>query len=148
MPEALANVLATVLVIIHAGYLIYLVTGGFVAWIRTAACWPHAVAVVWALAVVSFSIDCPLTTWENQLRVAAGESPYHSSFIEHHVAGLLYPEGFTLLAELVAALLVLVSWIPLAARARSWSMRHHGSRTHPIRAGASRDDPSERARFR
>lgn len=148
MSEVFPGALANGLVVIHAGYLIYLVIGGFVAWFRTAAFWPHAVAVAWALAVVTFSIDCPLTQWENQLRAAAGEQPYESSFIDHYVAGLVYPEGATLTAELVAALIVLVSWIPLAARGYRRLMRHHGDRTRPMFTGESREAPSHRARLR
>ena len=38
---------------------------------------------------------CPLTTVENALRRAAGESGYPGGFVEHYIVPLLYPVGLT-----------------------------------------------------
>ena len=55
----------------------------------------HLPAVVWAFYVELSGSLCPLTTVENRLRLAAGQSGYSDSFIEHYLLPLVYPLGLT-----------------------------------------------------
>ena len=39
--------------------------------------------------------NCPLTPLENRFRVAAGDSPYGSGFIDRYIVPIVYPAGLT-----------------------------------------------------
>ncbi len=57
---------------------------------------------------------CPLTTWENRLREAAGGVPYSGTFIQHWIHKLIFydaPQGVFILIYTVFGLLVLAAWI-------------------------------------
>lgn len=105
------RLLADVVLVVHFGYLVYLVLGGFVAWRWPRAFWPHLVAVVWGVAVVAFSIACPLTGWENALRSAAGEATYAGSFIDRYIGGVVYPQDQLEQARWLVVVCVAVSWL-------------------------------------
>lgn len=60
---------------------------------------------------------CPLTEWENQLRLASGRGIYATSFVGYWVERFLYFQwpawGFTLLYVILAAMiLALWLWVP------------------------------------
>lgn len=66
-------------------------------------------------------VICPLTIWENQLRVMAGQSSYEGSFIQHWLQNLLYyeaPDWVFLIAYTVFGSLVLASWFIVKPRSR------------------------------
>jgi uncharacterized protein DUF2784 len=107
----LYRLLADVVLVVHAGYLVYLALGGFVAWRWPRWIWPHVVAVAWGIAVVAFSIRCPLTAWENALLSAGGEARYAGSFINHYLAGVVYPRDRLDEARWLLALIVAASWL-------------------------------------
>jgi Protein of Unknown function (DUF2784) len=119
------HLLADAVLVVHAGYLVYLAFGGFLAWRWRRWIWPHVVAVAWGLAVVAFSIRCPLTTWENALLEAAGEPTYASSFVNHYVADVVYPGEHLDQGRWLLVLVVAGSWLGawlLARRRKS----HYG----------------------
>lgn len=105
------RVLADAVLVVHAAYLVYLAFGGFLAWRWPRWFWPHVVAVAWGLAVVVFSIRCPLTTWENALLRAAGEPTYASSFVNHYVADVVYPRAHLEQGRWLLVLVVAGSWL-------------------------------------
>lgn len=55
----------------------------------------HLPAATWGLFVELTGRVCPLTYWENYLRVKAGLSGYTESFIERYVLAVIYPAGLT-----------------------------------------------------
>ena len=65
---------------------------------------------------------CPLTIWENSLRVRAGDATYDGDFIAHWLQALLYYQApawvFTLIYTLFGAL-VFASWFWVPPRRRS-----------------------------
>ena len=84
---------ADLLLIIHAGYVLFAAFGGL-AVLRWRRAWKiHLPAVAWGFLVQYFVWVCPLTTWENYFREMGGEAGYESGFIEHYLTILLYP-GF------------------------------------------------------
>lgn len=119
--------------LVHLGYLVYLALGGFPAWRRRALVWPHLVAVAWGVAVITFSISCPLTTWENQLRDRAADATYEGSFIDHYIAGVIYPEDPVAARWLLAAGIALswagTLWLWLRQRRRNRAMPEQSSET-------------------
>jgi hypothetical protein len=122
-----AHVLVGVTVAVHFAVLGYVLAGGFLAWRWRWALYLHVPLVVWAVLIIAVPwLDCPLTLAENAFRGWAGMPAVHG-FIDHYVTGVLYPERYLLVVQLLVGLSVLVSWVGLLARRR-------GSR----RAGADR----------
>ncbi|WP_432420659.1 DUF2784 domain-containing protein [Nocardia farcinica] len=52
----------------HFAFVAYVVLGGFLAWWRPWAFWPHLAAAGWGLGSVVAGYDCPLTDLENWAR--------------------------------------------------------------------------------
>ena len=99
--------------IIHAGFLVYVAVGGFLAWRPQWrwTIWPHLAAAAYGLGIVVVGWDCPLTHLENWARLRAGEEQLPpSGFIDHYVTGVIYPADHLLTAQLAVAATVLVSW--------------------------------------
>jgi hypothetical protein len=104
------RVVADVVMAVHFGFLVYLALGGFLAWRRPRLLIPHAAAVAWGALSVSTGVDCPLTGWEDWARRRAGEEGLSRGFIDTYLTGVVYPEENLVLAQLLVAVLVTVSW--------------------------------------
>lgn len=91
----LARVAADLVVLVHAGFIVFVVLGGFAAlrWPRLA--WLHVPAAIWGALIELQGFICPLTPVEQALRRAAGQRGYSGGFIEHYVIPVVYPAGLT-----------------------------------------------------
>ncbi|MFN3416306.1 MAG: DUF2784 domain-containing protein [Caldimonas sp.] len=89
------RVLADLLVLLHLGFVVFVVAGGFLVWRWPRVAWAHLPAVAWGVWIEWSAGICPLTPLENRLRAAGGEAGYDTSFVEHYVMPLLYPVGLT-----------------------------------------------------
>jgi hypothetical protein len=90
-----ARILADTLVVAHLAFLLFVVLGGTLVLWRIAFAWLHVPAVLWAAWIELSGSICPLTPWENALRVEAGQRGYRGGFIEHYVIPVVYPPGLT-----------------------------------------------------
>ena len=94
-------VLADLVLLLHAAFVVFVVVGLVLIWIGWFRGWSFvrnfwfrvvhlaAMGVVAAESVSGFV--CPLTTWEDRLRLlAGGEERYAGSFIQHWLHGLIY----------------------------------------------------------
>ena len=112
--------LATAAVVLHFGYMAYLVLGGFVAWRCPRTIWLHLAAVVWGLLIVSGKVNCPLTYAENWARERAGLTRLSQGFVDRFLDNVIYPAQYVNVARLVVAVVVGVSW---AGVYRQWRKR-------------------------
>jgi hypothetical protein len=104
MPHAL---LADLVVLVHAGFILFAVLGGLlVLWWRRIL-WLHVPAALWAMLVELFGWVCPLTPLEIALRRAGGGPGYESTFVGHYLLPLIYPASLTREVQLTLAALVL-----------------------------------------
>lgn len=103
--------LVTVILVVHFGYLGFVVVGGFLAWRWPRTFWVHLAAAAWGLAVVGIPLTCPLTVAENWARRRAGQSEQTSGFIDRYIEGVLYPERYTLLLQAGVGVAVVGSWV-------------------------------------
>ena len=87
--------LADLVVVIHAGFVVFVVCGGLLALRWPKVLWLHAPAAVWGVIVEYAGFICPLTPLEIALREQAGAAGYRGGFIEHYIERLLYPTGLT-----------------------------------------------------
>jgi hypothetical protein len=95
------------LVLFHLLFILFVLGGGLLVLKWRHLCWWHLPAVAWGAAVEAFHWPCPLTGWENHLRLAAGQAGYGDSFIEHYLWPLIYPAGLTPGIQLWLSLLVI-----------------------------------------
>jgi hypothetical protein len=110
--------LATAVLVVHFGYLAYLVLGGFLVWRWPKAFWPHLAAAVWGLSVVTIPLTCPLTMLEHWLRRKAGQGISDRGFIDTYIENVLYPERYTHLLQVLVGVLVVVSYAVAFAKFR------------------------------
>jgi hypothetical protein len=119
------QLLADVVVLAHLGFVLFVVIGGLVVlrWPRIA--WVHLPAVVWGVLIEFAGWICPLTPLENALRQAGGSSAYAGGFIDHYVAGVLYPVGLTRGLQIaLGSFAVLVNVLIYWRMVRRWRGAH------------------------
>jgi len=106
--EMLERLTADAVVLIHFGFVLFVVLGGGLVlhWPRLA--WLHLPAVAWGALVEFTGWICPLTPLEQSLRAAAGEASYTGGFVDHYLIPLLYPEGLTRSIQLALGAVVLL----------------------------------------
>lgn len=118
--------LADVVLVVHAAFVAFVIVGLLLIWIGWWRRWVFvrnlwfrgahlaAIGVVAAESVAGFV--CPLTTWEDRLRLlAGGEERYAGSFIQHWLHQMMFfdvDERIFTIAYIVFFLLVALSlWL-------------------------------------
>ena len=89
------RILADLLVVLHLGFVAFVVFGGFLAWKWRRVVLAHVPALAWGFWIETSGRICPLTPLENHLRRLAGEAGYQGGFLDHYVIPILYPPGLT-----------------------------------------------------
>ena len=102
------QLLADLLLVVHAAFIVFATLGGLLVLHRRWWLWLHLPAAAWAAAVVAMGWICPLTPWEQSLRIAAGQEGFGGGFIEHYLLSVIYPEGLTRGIQIWLAVGVLV----------------------------------------
>ncbi len=97
---AFYRILADLTVVIHFAYVAFVLVGFVLILVGLARKWRwvrnfwfrvvHLLTIVVVVAESLGGILCPLTTWENQLRVAAGDQGRPASFMARLVHDLLF----------------------------------------------------------
>lgn len=102
------QILADIVVLIHFAFILFVVAGGFLVlrWRRIS--WIHIPAAVWGTLIEFAGWICPLTPLENQLRAEAGATGYESSFVEHYILPIIYPDALTRNIQILFGLIVLM----------------------------------------
>ncbi|HEX6627330.1 MAG TPA: DUF2784 domain-containing protein [Gemmatimonadaceae bacterium] len=102
------RVLADLVLVLHLGFVLFVVLGGLavVRWPWLA--WVHIPAAVWGVLIEYSGWICPLTPLENSFRIRGGEAGYSGGFIQHYIQPLLYPNGLTRGTQLVLGSVVLL----------------------------------------
>jgi hypothetical protein len=117
------GILADLVLIVHALFVIFVVFGGLAVlrWRRLA--WLHLPAAVWGVAIELGGWVCPLTYLENYFRRLGGESGYSGTFIEQYLEPLLYPLGLTEYSRLFLGLAAFL--VNFMIYARLWWTAHN-----------------------
>jgi hypothetical protein len=111
------RVLADLVLLAHAAFVVFVVLGGLLVWRWPRAAWAHLPVVLWGAGIEFLGGICPLTPLENHWRQLAGEQGYPGGFVEHYVVPTLYPGGLTRAAQFTFGLLVFVINVAIYARA-------------------------------
>lgn len=126
------SMLATAVLAMHVGFVMFVVAGLPLIFIGAARGWGwvrnlrlrvlHLAAIAFVALQAWLGIACPLTTLEQWLRVRAGATVYEGEFIVHWLRTLIFieapPWAFTAAYTGFAALVALAWWRVPPARAR------------------------------
>ena len=120
------RLLADLVLVLHAGFVAFVVLGALLAlrWPRVA--WVHVPVVLWGAGIEFVGGICPLTPLENHWRRLAGELGYPGGFIEHYIVSALYPDGLTRNVQIVLGALVVVVNVAIYA----WALRRSRRSIH------------------
>lgn len=89
------RILAELVVVVHLFFILFVIFGGFAALKWQWMALFHIPVAAWGAIVELKSWVCPLTPWENKLRLMAGQEGYSEGFIEHYILPIIYPAGLT-----------------------------------------------------
>ncbi|MGQ9656267.1 MAG: DUF2784 domain-containing protein [Thermodesulfobacteriota bacterium] len=101
------GILADVVLVLHLGFVLFVLFGGMLLLVRRAWAWVHLPCVAWAILVELGGWICPLTPLENWLRQRGGAQGYEIGFIEHYFVPILYPASLTRGHQMALGLIVL-----------------------------------------
>ena len=102
----LTRVAADFIVIIHFGFIVFVVLGGLLVFRWPKLMWLHLPAVAWGVVIEFYGFICPLTPLENRLRIAAGEGGYSGGFIDQYLIPVVYPDGLNRPIQIALGVLV------------------------------------------
>ena len=77
---------------IHIIFIIFVIFGSFLILKKKTVILFHLPALCWALYAVITRTVCPLTYLENWLLVRANRNEFSSSFLNHYLVPIVYPE--------------------------------------------------------
>ena len=104
------RLLADAVMLVHFGFLAFVALGGVVACRYRWVLIPHVAAVGWGALTVVVGLPCPLTGWEDGLRRLGDEDGLPRGFIDTYLTGVVYPQEYLRVAQIVVAALVVLSW--------------------------------------
>jgi hypothetical protein len=112
------KLLAVLTVVLHLAYLVFIPVGGFLAWRWRRIVPLHLAAILVGLVSITIHFDCPLTGWEQSFWRRAGERPYTNGFVDHYLAGKLFPHGYAWAVQVIFASCIAVAYVGLVLRLR------------------------------
>ena len=96
----LYGLLADLIVAVHVAYVSYVVVGLLFIWIGLLRKWQwvrnpwfrltHLAAIAIVAVEAIFDIECPLTVWERELRVLAGQTASADTFVGRCLDSLIF----------------------------------------------------------
>ena len=87
----LHRLLADGVVVVHLGFVVFVVCGGLLVLWRSWAAFVHLPAAAWGVYIELTGGICPLTPLENRLRALGGETAYAGDFVDRYLIPVLYP---------------------------------------------------------
>ena len=88
------RIVADFLVLLHLGFIVFVLFGGFFLLKWRWMVYLHVPAAIWGLLIELFGWQCPLTPLEKYLRCST-ELSYQGGFVEHYILPLVYPASLT-----------------------------------------------------
>lgn len=118
------RILADAVVLLHFGFVVFVVGGGLIVLYRPRLAWIHIPAVIWGALIEFAGWICPLTPLENWFRFRGGQVGYAGGFIEHYLLPVLYPEFLSRSLQFVlGTAVVIVNLIVYAIVIKRWRSR-------------------------
>jgi len=118
---------ADLLVLLHLGFVMFVVGGGFLVarhpWLAVL----HLPAVAWGAWIEFSGGICPLTPLENRLRRLGGGEVYQGDFVERYLLPVLYPAQLTVSVQQGLGAVVIA--VNVLAYAWVWRRLRHSQHT-------------------
>jgi hypothetical protein len=122
-------ILADAIVVLHLLFILFVVSGGFLALKWPKLVYLHIPAVVWGVYIEFSGGICPLTPWENWLRLQSDQLGYQGGFIEHYIIPIIYPAGLTRDVQMVLGLAaLLINVVAYSLLVMQWRKRSNKKR--------------------
>lgn len=99
---------ATLIAIIHLAFVVFVLAGALLLLRWPVLIWVHLPAAIWGVVIELAGWHCPLTRFENWLRLRAGREGYDGSFLAHYIFSIIYPAGLTRPVEIAIGIAVLL----------------------------------------
>jgi len=121
LSPATYRALAGAVVVLHFGFVLFVVLGGLLVLRWRRAAWVHLPCAAWGALIEFGGWICPLTPLEHHLRDLGHEAGYAGGFVEHYITRAMYPAGLTrgmqiAIGILVIAVNVAVYWLAFGRR--------------------------------
>ena len=100
--------LADAVVVLHLGFVLFVVLGALLAFRWPRVIWLHLPAACWGAWIEFSGRVCPLTPLENRLRNLGGDEAYAGDFVTQYLLPILYPPGLTLEIQVLLGVLVVL----------------------------------------
>jgi hypothetical protein len=107
------RILADFVVVVHSGFVLFVVLGGMLVLRWRPAMWIHLPSAVWGVLIEVAGWTCPLTPLENWLRDVGEDAGYTGGFVEHYLLSILYPARLTRNLQMAFGLVVLAVNVPV-----------------------------------
>lgn len=117
--------LALLTVLLHLGFILFVIFGGFAVARRPRLAPLHLACAAWGAYVSLANRICPLTPLEKWFRREGGGMTYTGDFLEHYLLAVIYPTGLTAAMQRILGVGVIVlnaavyAWIVKSRRARA-----------------------------
>ena len=102
------RILADAVLVVHMGFIVFVVAGGFLVRRWRGVAWVHIPAVAWGALIEFMGWVCPLTPFEIWARSRAGGTGYSGGFVEHYLLPVVYPAALTHEIQIVLGASVLI----------------------------------------
>lgn len=118
------SLLADFTLLIHLGFILFVVAGGLLALRWRAAMFVHLPAAAWGALIEFGGWLCPLTPLEQWLREQANEAGFRGDFIGNYLLPIVYPGSLTREIQIalgigvVAVNIVVYGWVWRRVRGR------------------------------
>jgi hypothetical protein len=100
---------AALVAVLHGAAVLFMLGGSLLALRWPRSLWLHVPVSLAILGLYLTGSDCPLTTWELELRAAAGEPGYRGGFVGHY---LTEPLGFPIEARSTQVGIYVLAFLP------------------------------------
>jgi hypothetical protein len=87
--------LADAVLLLHLGFILFVVVGALLVARRRRWLPVHLAAAGWGFLVEATGAACPLTWAVLAFRRLAGQAGYQGGFVDHYLVPLIYPAGLT-----------------------------------------------------
>jgi hypothetical protein len=123
LSPATYRTLADVVVVIHFGFVLFVVLGGALALRWPRAAFVHLPCAVWGALIEFANWVCPLTPLEDHLRGLGRQPGYAGGFVEHYITRAMYPDGLSRELQVAIGIFVIVInllfyWLAFGRRRR------------------------------
>ena len=86
---------ANLTLVVHFTFIVFVIFGALLVFASKKIAFIHVPSVIYGACIELFHFVCPLTYLENWFLRKAGMKSYSSSFVEHYLIPIVYPDNLS-----------------------------------------------------